>query len=230
MPRTGRPRPLPVLLSVLAIASSLASSLHARPEPLRVTVEVDNSLGLRAGDAVTSGGERIGRVAEVGFGDEAVDVTLEIDPAHRDLVRRSSTFVISETATGSTIEHYVLDEKSPPAKPGSRLPGARSIAEIWLKRGRINSEELGQAMSRGMDALRRSIEELKRSEEWPKFRDQLARLAAQFTSLQGRMASLVEQELPKLQQQLDALYQEYQKELERQQGQPPRAATPDKRY
>jgi ABC-type transporter Mla subunit MlaD len=183
-------------------------------------VEVDNSRGLKPGDAVVSGTETIGEVESVGFGDrDTVDVAIEVDDAHRAAVRESSAFVIEEPVAGETrprVGHYVLDPGSPVATDGHRFRGSQSIAEVWLRRGQISADELARAMNQGVDTLRRNLEHLQQSPHWAKFKEQIARLSAEITVTGAELARLLEQQLPRLQQELDSLYEDYRREVEKQ--------------
>lgn len=160
--------------------------------------------------------KRIGDVTDVGFGErDTVEIKIAIDAAAREQIRRSGTFVVNEAVAGGrpSIEYFVIDAKSPLAEPSMRFQGARSLAEVWLRRGRISADELARAMSQGVEQFRRNLEELQRSPEWGKFKDQVARLSAQLTVTGGELTRLLNEQLPKLQKELDDLYAQYQKEL-----------------
>jgi ABC-type transporter Mla subunit MlaD len=209
--------------SYLAASILLAGAAVAAAKAVPFVVELETSKGLRAGDAVVSEGKTIGEIAEVGFGDKGlVDVRIEIDDDHRDAIRKGSTFVVAEAAFGRrpSLEHYVLDAMSPPAPGGTRFKGARSLADVWLSRGRVSAEDLNKALTQGVDVLRRNLDELKRSEQWAKFKDQIAKLSARLTVTGAEIANLMNEELPKLQQELDSLYQQYMLEMERQKAAP----------
>ena len=209
-------------LGVLAATCLLAATASVgAAKPIAYVVELQNSKGLKAGDAVVSGTRTIGEIAEVGFGDaDAVEVRIEIDEDHRSEIRKGSTFVIAEGMLGKrpSLEHHVLDAASPPAAAGTRFKGANSLAELWLTRGRVSAEDLNKALTQGVDVLRRNLEELKRSDQWAKFKDQIASLSARLTVTGAEIASLLNDELPKLQQELDSLYQQYLLEMEKQQA------------
>ena len=193
----------------------IASFGHARTLP--VVVEVESSKGLKPGDAVMFEGRRIGEIDDVGFGDHTVDVHIRIDDEQRESIRKSGTFVVNDPVAGKrpTIEYFVIDAKSPPAEPQARFQAVRSVAEVWLRRGRINADELSRSMSQGVDQLHKNIEELRRSPEWAKFKDQLARLSARLTVTGTELARLLNDQLPKLQHELDDLYLQYQMELDK---------------
>jgi ABC-type transporter Mla subunit MlaD len=191
----------------------------AGAEPLPVVVEFENSRGLEVGDPLLFEGKTIGKVTRVGFGErDTVEVHLRVDDDHRHQVRTASTFVINEPRQGgkASIELFIINPASPPARPDTHFQGTRSIAEVWLRRGRINADELARSMSRGVEEFRRNLEELQRSKEWAKFKDQLARLSAQLTVTGTQLSQLLNEQLPKLQRELDDLYEQYLKELERQ--------------
>lgn len=210
-----------------AVVLCLASTLSARAAALPLVVEIDNSRGLRAGDRVMFEGRPIGEVTSVGFGDrDGVEVRVTIDPAERERVRQGGLFVVNEALGGRrpNIEYFVIDPRSPPAAADARMPSARSVAEVWLRRGRINADELSRSMAQGMDQLRRNLDELRRSPEWAKFKEQVARLSAQLTVTGAELARLLNEQLPKLQKELDDLYAEYQKEVDR--TEPRRTPTP----
>jgi ABC-type transporter Mla subunit MlaD len=205
------------VLSWMVVALLFGATL-ASAGGLPLVVDVENSKGLRAGDAVTFEGKRIGEVTEVGFGDrDTVEVKVTIDAEAREQIRKSATFVVNEAAAGKrpSIEYFVIDAKSPPAEPNMRFQGARSLAEVWLRRGRISADELSRAMSQGVEQLRRNLDELRRSPEWQKFKDQVARLSAQLTVTGGELTRLLNEQLPKLQKELDDLYAQYRKELQK---------------
>jgi ABC-type transporter Mla subunit MlaD len=194
----------------------LARLAHAAALPL--VVDVDNSKGLREGDAVTFEGRRIGEVHGVRFGDrDTVEVRVSIDAKERDHVRSAGMFVVNEGVGGKrpSIEYFAIDPKSAPAEADARFPGAHSVAEVWLRRGRINADELSRSMSQGVEQFRRNLEELRRSPEWAKFKDQVAHLSAQLTATGEELSRLLNEQLPKLQKELDDLYAQYQQELER---------------
>ncbi len=196
----------------------LATIFSAHAAGLPLVVEVDNSRGLREGDAVMFEGRRIGQVMGVGFGDrDSVEVRVTIDFKERERVRKSGLFVVNEAVGGKrpNIEYFVIDVKSPPAEPSARMSGARSVAEVWLRRGRISADELSRSMSQGVDQLRRNLDELRRSPEWAKFKDQVAHLSAQLAVTGTELARLLNEQLPKLQKELDDLYAEYQKEIDK---------------
>jgi len=200
----------------LIVALVLAARLvFARDLPL--IVEVENSRGLRAGDAVMFEGRRIGEVKNVGFGEhDTVEIAIEIDAKEREHVHKAGTFVvIAPTGKRPNIEYFVIDAKSPLAESGARFQGARSLAEVWLRRGRISADELSRAMSQGVEQFHRNLEELRRSPEWSKFKDQVAKLSAQLTVTGAELTRLLNDQLPKLQKELDDLYAEYQKELDK---------------
>jgi ABC-type transporter Mla subunit MlaD len=214
----GLPMRVPSYLaaSILLVGAAVASA-----KAVHFVVELENSKGLRAGDAIVSEGKTIGEIAEVGLGNkDLVDVRIEIDDDHRDEIRKGSTFVVTEAAFGKrpSLEHYVLDATSPPAAAGTRFKGARSLADVWLSRGRVSAEDLNKALAQGVDVLRRNLDELKRSEQWAKLKDQVAQLSARLTVTGAEIATLMNEELPKLQQELDSLYQQYMLEMERQQA------------
>lgn len=207
----------PVMLG-LALVLALAGTAAARP--LEVIVEVVDSKGLRRGDIVREGaaGAEIGHVTDVGFGTkDSVEIEIEIDEAHAEKVRKSSAFLVPDARTDERpqVEHYASGPGSPPAKPGTRFQGQKSLAEVWLKRGRIEAQELSAAIAAGSEALRRNIEELQRSKEWSRFRDQIARLSAEMTISGMRMADLLSSQVPKLEAEMDRLYRQYLDELER---------------
>ena len=211
-------RSVVILVLGLVLAAAVATA-----EPLSMIVDFDNSRGLKAGDPVTHEGRNVGRVTRVGFGDrDTVEVHISIDEDHRDAVRKTSTFVINELAgNGASVEHFVIDPESPPARSGDRFQGARSVAEVWLRRGRITADELSRSMSRGVEEFRRNLEELQRSKEWAKFKDQLARLSAQLTVTGSQLSQLLNEQLPKLQKELDDLYGQYLQELDKRKRQTP---------
>lgn len=194
----------------------LAAPASAAVLPL--VVEAESSKGVAVGDAVTYEGKPIGEVTGVGFGDrDTVEIRISIDSAARERVRSGGLFVVNEAVNGArpTVEYFLIDAKSPPAKPNARMTAARSVAEVWLRRGRISADELSRAMSQGVDQMRRNLEELRNSPEWGKFKDQVARLSAQLTVTGGELARLLNDQLPKLQKELDDLYSEYQRDLQK---------------
>jgi ABC-type transporter Mla subunit MlaD len=204
---------------VLALSCTfvLLASL-ARAAALPLIVEVDNSKGLRQSDPVMFEGQQIGEVTGVGFGErDTVDIRVTIDSKERDRVRSSGMFVVNEAIGDKrpNIEYFVIDPKSTPAEANRRMPGARSAAEVWLRRGRISADELSRAMSQGVEQFRRNLEELRRSPEWAKFKDQVARLSAQLTLTGAELTRLLNEQLPKLQKELDDLYSQYQTELDK---------------
>jgi ABC-type transporter Mla subunit MlaD len=205
---------------LLAASFLVASATAVSAKGVDYVVELDNSKGLRAGDAVVSAGKTIGEVAEVGFGkNDIVEVRIEIDADHRSEIRKSSTFVVEESMTGKrpALDHYVLDAASPAAPAGTRFKGAHSLADVWLSRGRVSAEDLNKALTQGVDVLRRNLDELKRSEQWAKFKDQIAKLSARLTVTGAEIANLMNDELPKIQRELDSLYEQYLQEMEKQQ-------------
>ena len=207
---------------VLGARLALAASL-----PL--VVDVDNSRGLKTGDPVISEGKEIGQVSDVGFGKhDTVEVHLRIDAEHRDRIRKSGTFVVNEPVGGKrpSIEYFSFDPKSPVAEPNTRFQGAHSVAEVWLRRGRISADELSRAMSQGVEQFHRNLEELRRSPEWSKFKDQFAKLSAQLTVTGTELARLLNEQLPKLQKELDDLYDQYRREVEQQERQRQRTPAP----
>jgi transcription initiation factor IIE alpha subunit len=119
----------------------------------------------------------------------------------------------------------VIDPSSPAAKDGARFEGARTLAEVWLRRGRVTSEELSQSLSRGLDEFRKNLEALRESPEWAKFRDQLARLAAEVTVAGKELGRLLNEQLPRLQRELDDLYRRYLEELDRERETAPEGET-----
>ncbi len=162
-------------------------------------------------------GKPIGHVDDVGFGArDTVEIRVMIDASERDRIHESGAFVVNEPAAGRqpNVEYFVIDTKSPLAAPNARFQGLRSVAEVWLRRGRISADELSRAMAQGVDQFRRNLEELRRSPEWAKFKDQVARLSAQLTSTGEQLTRLLNDQLPKLQKELDDFYAEYLKELE----------------
>jgi ABC-type transporter Mla subunit MlaD len=202
----------------LTVALVMAARIAAAGDDLRIVVEVQNSGGLRSADAVMFEGRQIGEVTDVGFGErDTVDVTLRIDAAEKSRIRKSGTFAVNDAVNGKrpNIEYFVIDAKSAPAQPNERFQAARSVAEVWLRRGRISADELSRAMSQGVDQFRRNLEQLQRSPEWAKFKDQLARLSAQLTVTGAELARLLNEQLPKLQRELDDLYSQYQREIEK---------------
>jgi ABC-type transporter Mla subunit MlaD len=202
----------------LLFAANLASAAA-----LPLIVDVENSKGLRRGDAVMLEGKRIGEVTDVGFGDhDTVEIRIAIDGDAQERIHKAGTFVVDEPGAGKrpTIEYFVIDAKSPLAEPNMRFQGARSLAEVWLLRGRISADELSRAMSQGVEQFRRNLEELQHSPEWGKFKEQIARLSARLTVTSRELAQLLNDQLPKLQKELDDLYAQYQKELQKAESQP----------
>jgi ABC-type transporter Mla subunit MlaD len=200
------------------VVALLCAARLASAGGLPLVVDVENSKGLGPGDAVTFEGKRIGEVTDVGFGDrDTVEIKITIDAEARERIHKSATFVVNEGVAGKrpSIEYFVIDAKSPLAEPNLRFQGARSLAEVWLRRGRISADELSRAMSQGVEQLRRNLEQLRRSPEWEKFKDQVARLSAQLTVTGGELTRLLNEQLPKLQRELDELYAQYQKELQK---------------
>jgi len=194
----------------------VAATAHGAGLPL--VAEVDNSKGLKAGDTVLFDGKPVGEVDQVGFGErDIVEVKMKIDADQSERIRKGGLFVVNDPVNGKrpTIEYFVLDPKSPPAAPGARIPGARSVAEVWLRRGRISADELSRAMSQGVDQFHKNLEQLRQSPEWAKFKDQVARLSAQLTVTSGELTRLLNDQLPKLQKELDDLYADYQREVEK---------------
>ncbi len=200
------------------VVALLCAARLASAGALPLVVDVENSKGLRAGDAVTFEGKRIGEVTDVGFGERnTVEIKITIDAEARERIHTSATFVVNEAAAGKrpSIEYFVIDSKSTLAEPNTRFQGARSLAEVWLRRGRISADELSRAMSQGVEQLRRNLDQLRRSPEWEKFKDQVARLSAQLTVTGGELTRLLNEQLPKLQKELDDLYGQYQRELQK---------------
>jgi ABC-type transporter Mla subunit MlaD len=180
------------------LATAAAWALAAGDLPL--TIDVANSKGLKTGDAVMFEGKPIGHVDDVGFGArDTVEIHVTIDAAERARIHQSGAF----------------DAKSPLATPHTRFQGLRSVAEVWMRRGRISADELSRAMSQGVEQFRRNLEALRRSPEWEKFKDQVARLSAQLTATGEQLTRLLNDQLPKLQKELDDLYAEYLKDLEK---------------
>jgi len=207
---------LTFLLAFLAFL--LTARLAAAASGIPLVIEVDNSKGLRPGDPVRFEGREIGEVRAVGFGDrDTVEVHIEIDHDARDRVRKSGMFLVNEPIGGEPahVEYFAIDAKSPPVEANQRFQGARSLAEVWLRRGRISADELSRAMSQGVEQMRRNLDELRRSPEWSKFKDQVARLSAQLTVTGSELTRLLNEQLPKLQKELDDLYAEYQKEIQK---------------
>ncbi len=195
----------------------LAAAAHGAGLPL--IAEVANSKGLKPGDAVLFEGKPIGEVDKVGFGErDVVEVRMTIDTDEADRVRKNGLFVVNDAVNGKrpTMEYFVLDPKSPPAAPGARIPAVKSVAEVWMRRGRVSADELSRAMSQGVDQFKKNLEELRQSPEWAKLKDQVAKLSAQLTVTGTELSRLLNDQLPKLQKELDDLYAEYQHEVERQ--------------
>jgi ABC-type transporter Mla subunit MlaD len=193
------------------------TAVAARGGGLPLVAEVENSKGLKAGDSVLFEGKPVGEVDHVGFGEkDVVEVRMTIDPDARERIRKSGLFVVNDPTGGKrpTIEYFVLDANSPPAEPGARMPSVRSVAEVWMRRGRVSADELSRAMSQGVDQFRKNLEELRQSPEWAKLKDQVARLSAQLTVTGDELKRLLNDQLPKLQKDLDDLYGQYQRELE----------------
>jgi ABC-type transporter Mla subunit MlaD len=212
------------LAGALAASWLLTASLASAAKPLDVVVDFDNSKGLETGAPVRWQDKRIGTVTAVGFGPhDTVEVRLHIDEDHRKDVRRSSTFVIHEKQKGEDawVEYFLVDPASPTAENDARFAGSRSVVEVWLRRGRINAEEMNRALSKGVDEFHRNLEEMQRSPEWAKFRDQIAKLAAELTVTGNELSRLMDDQLPKLQKQLDDLYLRYQQELDRKKRESP---------
>jgi ABC-type transporter Mla subunit MlaD len=199
-------------------ATLLFVSRLAHASDLPLAVEVESSKGLKAGDAVVFEGRRIGEVTKVGFGEhETVEVDVKIDAKEREHIRKTGTFVVNEPVGGKrpTIEYFVLDDRGPLAEHGARFQGMRTVAEVWLRRGRISADELSRSMSQGVDQFKKNLEQLRQSPEWSKFKDQVARLSAQLTVKGAELSRLLNEQLPKLQKELDDLYLEYQQEVEK---------------
>ena len=193
------------------------TALAARKSGLPLVAEVENSKGLKAGDAVLFEGKPVGEVDHVGFGDkDVVEVKMTIDPDESDRIRKGGVFVVNDPVAGRrpSLEYFLLDPQSPPAAPGARMPSLHSVAEVWMRRGRVSADELSRAMSQGVDQFRKNLEELRKSPEWGKLKDQVARLSAQLTVTGDELTRLLNDQLPKLQKELDDLYTEYQHDLE----------------
>jgi ABC-type transporter Mla subunit MlaD len=200
----------------LGLVTAAAWALAAGDLPL--TIDVANSKGLKTGDAVVFEGKPIGRVDDVGFGArDTVEIHVTIDAVERARIHESGAFVVNEPAASQrpNVEYFVIDAKSPLAAPNTRFQGLRSVAEVWMRRGRISADELSRAMSQGVEQFRRNLEALRRSPEWEKFKDQVARLSAQLTATGEQLTRLLNDQLPKLQKELDDLYAEYLKDLEK---------------
>jgi ABC-type transporter Mla subunit MlaD len=198
------------------LATAAAWALAAGDLPL--TIDVANSKGLKTGDAVMFEGKPIGHVDDVGFGArDTVEIHVTIDAAERARIHQSGAFVVNDPAASQrpNVEYFVIDAKSPLATPHTRFQGLRSVAEVWMRRGRISADELSRAMSQGVEQFRRNLEALRRSPEWEKFKDQVARLSAQLTATGEQLTRLLNDQLPKLQKELDDLYAEYLKDLEK---------------
>lgn len=210
-------RLLRIVPSLFFLVLSVTTPAQSGTRPLQLIVDFTTSKGLEVGHPVRSARERIGTVTFVGFGErDTVEVRLRIDPEHRETVRERSTFVIVAPEGGDRfIEYYVLDPSSPPARDGARVEGAFSVAEVWLRRGRLSSEELSRALERGMEDFRENLESLRRSREWKKLRKELARLAAQMQAAGEDLARLFEQQLPRLQRELEELRRKTEEELAR---------------
>jgi ABC-type transporter Mla subunit MlaD len=201
-----------------ALTLGLAVRFALAANDLPLTIDVENSKGLKAEDSVMFEGKPIGRVDNVGFGDrDTVEIGVTIDATERGRIHESGAFVVNDPVAGQrpNVEYFVIDARSPLAEPNSRFQGVRSVAEVWLRRGRISADELSRAMSQGVEQFRRNLEELRRSPEWAKFKDQVARLSAQLTVTGTELTRLLSEQLPKLQKELDDLYAEYQKQLEK---------------
>ena len=193
-------------------------TIAARNSGLPLIAEVDNSKGLKAGDAVLFEGNQVGEVDSVGFGDkDVVEIKLTIDADESERIHKGGLFVVNEGREGKrpTLEYFVIDPKSPQAGPGAHIAGVKSVAEVWLRRGRINADELSRSMSQGVDQLKKNLEELRSSPEWAKFKDQVARLSAQLTVTGSELTRLLNDQLPKLQKELDQLYMDYEREVEK---------------
>lgn len=192
--------------------------------PLDVIVELDDSRGIAEGAPVRSRGVRIGSVRAVGFGEtDVVEIGLRIEEELADRVVTESTFLVAAGDEGEDpwMEHYVLDPESPPAAPGTRFLGARTEAEVWLRRGRLSSQEMRESLSKSVTELREEIERLRSSEDWAELREELAKLAAELTASGAEVSRMLEQSLPEMQRELEAFYERYQKELRE------RTPTPD---
>lgn len=203
--------------TILMTCALALVAVAARSGGLPLVAEVENSKGLKPGDTVLFEGKPVGEVDYVGFGEkDVVEVRMTIDADESDRIRKSGLFVVNDAVGGKrpTIEYFVLDPKSPPAEPGARIPSVRSVAEVWMRRGRVSADELARAMSQGVDQFRKNLEQLRQSPEWAKLKDQVARLSAQLTVTGDELTRLLNDQLPKLQKDLDDLYSEYQRDLE----------------
>jgi ABC-type transporter Mla subunit MlaD len=201
-----------------ALSIGVAVRLAAAAGDLPLTIDVQNSKGLEAGDSVVFEAKPIGRVEHVGFSDrDTVEIRVTIEAAERDRIHTSGAFVVNDPVGGKrpNVEYFVIDAKSPLAEPNRRFEGLRSVAEVWLRRGRISADELSRAMSQGVEQFRRNLEALRRSPEWAKLKDQVAQLSAQLAATGAALTSLLSEQLPKLQKELDDLYSQYQKELDK---------------
>lgn len=200
-------RPL-VLLCLFAPTSALA---------LPLVIDFDNSKGIAGGDPVVSGAKRIGRVTRVGFGaKDTVEVAIDVADEHRGEMRRSSTFVIVEGTGGRrpSVEYFVIDPKSPLLASGEHVRGSRSLADVWLRRGRVTAEDLRHSLEKGVEEFQKNLETLQRSEEWARFKSQLAQLSAELAATGTELSRLLNEQLPKVQRELDDLYRQYQKDLD----------------
>ena len=205
------------LCSALVFWTALLFVTRAAAAPLDLVVEISDSGGISEGAPVRSRGVDIGSVRSVGFGGkDVVEIGLRIHEKYADRVVTQSTFVVAQSLgeSMSWLEHHVLDAASPPATSGTRFVGARSEAEVWLRRGRMSSEEMRKSLAKGVAGLREEIEELRSSQDWTALREELAKLAAELTTSGAEVSRMVEQSLPEIQRELEALYERYQKELE----------------
>ena len=168
------------------------------------TIRLRNTHGLAFGDLVEEAGSRIGQVLSVSdvAGSVEKDVVITLDALFEDrLCEQSAFFVKPPDAKGSkthdrpVLNLVVFDETSPLLPPGSQIVGAKSEAEVAVRRQMVVIEGAVQGLAKGLQELSKSLETASRSEEKKQLEDSMVNLFERFKESEGKIVDTLTQEM-----------------------------------
>lgn len=142
MKLTGR---LGMRLALLAMVAGLAG---CEQKPLEFKVSFADASGVKAGQAVSYRGQKIGEVRKVDVESGKIVVTLAVDPDKRKVVSRESRFSLARPGgvLDRSGEKQVVvkdpEKGSTPIKPGEEIAGEPTLYERGVAQAREAVENL----------------------------------------------------------------------------------------
>ncbi len=185
----------------------------AGPEPLRFSVQFDDSGALREGSPVIFRDVAIGRVIGVQESSGETVIHVEIDPPHRETLYREARFTVGEDSGG---QPSLLIADHPGDRTAIEEGDVIDARPGWFERLSQGLNELGSSAQKALEGAKSGLQDavtaFEDSPEFKAFKERLAEAGRDAATLaRSRYSRFVQEDLPKLEEKALA----YREKLER---------------